>query len=111
MTELEIPQEYAIELTPLALKMLENIKDLRHREGIGKRIERLKSEPEKQGKALKDVLKGYRSIRAIGQRYRIIYAIEQERIVVLVIGIGLRREGDRSDIYATIERWLESDRD
>ena len=31
------------------------------------RIEKLKDEPEKQGKALSEELSGYRSIRAVGQ--------------------------------------------
>ncbi len=108
MSELETPQEYVIELTPLALEMLENIKDRRHLEGLNKRIEQLKLDPEKQGKALKNILKGYRSIRAVSQRYRIIYTIEQEKVLVLIVGIGLRKEGNRSDIYATIQRWLQS---
>jgi len=44
----------------------------------------------------------------VSQRYRIIYTIEQEKVLVLIVGIGLRKEGNRSDIYATIQRWLQS---
>ena len=40
-----------------------------------------------------------RSARAVGQRYRILYRAEEERVVVLVVALGLRREGDRKDIY------------
>lgn len=107
MTEPEAPIEYRIELTPLALEMLAEVNDQRHREGLTNRIEKLKSEPEKQGKPLGDILKGYRSVRAVGQRYRIIYKVDRNLVVVLVVGIGLRRQGNRSDIYATIERLLQ----
>ena len=107
MTEPEAPIEYRIQLTPLALEMLAEVNDQRHREGLTNRIEKLKSEPEKQGKPLGDILKGYRSVRAVGQRYRIIYKVDRNLVVVLVVGVGLRRQGNRSDIYATIERLLQ----
>ena len=38
-------------------------------------------------------------MRAVGQRYRIIYQIEAERVVVVVVAVGIRKEGDRADIY------------
>ena len=107
MTELEAPIEYRIELTLLALEMLAEVNDQRHREGLTNRIEKLKSEPEKQGKPLGDILKGYRSVRAVGERYRIICKVDRNLVVVLVVGVGLRRQGNRSDIYATIERLLQ----
>ncbi len=68
------------------------------------RIDKLKTDPEKQGKPLLDKLKAYRSLRAVGQRYRIIYKVEVDKVVVLVVGVGLRKEGD---IYALIEKLLE----
>lgn len=107
MTEPEAPIEYCIELTLFALEMLAEVNDQRHRQGLTNRIEKLKSEPEKQGKPLGDILKGYRSVRAVGQRYRIIYKVDRNLVVVLVVGVGLRRQGNRSDIYATIERLLQ----
>jgi mRNA interferase RelE/StbE len=107
VTEPEAPIEYRIQLTPLALEMLAEVNDQRHREGLTNRIEKLKSEPEKQGKPLGDILKGYRSVRAVGERYRIIYKVDRNLVVVLVVGVGLRRQGNKSDIYATIERLLQ----
>jgi len=86
--------------------MLTEIKDKRHQQTLSDRIEKLKTEPEKQGKSLVDELKGYRSIRAVGQRYRIIYKVERERVVVLVVGMGIRKEGDKGDIYALMEKLL-----
>ncbi|MGC1395283.1 MAG: type II toxin-antitoxin system RelE/ParE family toxin [Coleofasciculaceae cyanobacterium] len=70
------------------------------------RIEKLKHDPDKQGKALSEDLIGYRSIRAVGQRYRIIYRIKQDQVLVIVVGIGRRKEGDKRDIYAVTKRLL-----
>jgi mRNA interferase RelE/StbE len=99
--------EYNIELTPTAIEMLEGVKDKRHQQLLSQRIDKLKIEPEKQGKALVDELRGYRSVRGVGQRYRIIYKVELDRVVVLVVGVGLRKEGDKGDIYTLIEKLLE----
>ncbi|MEO6860038.1 MAG: hypothetical protein ABI180_00590 [Microcoleus sp.] len=57
--------EYEIQLTPLALEMLAEVKDRREQEKLRDRIDKLKIEPEKQGKALVDNLSGFRSIRAV----------------------------------------------
>ncbi len=53
--------------------MLEAIQDRRVRDKIRDRIDGLAQEPEKQGKPLTGELTGYRSLRAVGQRYRVIY--------------------------------------
>ncbi|MBW4442363.1 MAG: type II toxin-antitoxin system mRNA interferase toxin, RelE/StbE family [Plectolyngbya sp. WJT66-NPBG17] len=99
--------EYGIQFTSSALEMLGAIKDRRELEVLKNRINKLKSEPEKQGKALVDNLVGYRSVRAVGQRYRIIYRVEETTIVVLVVGVGKRKEGDKKDIYALLKRLLD----
>ncbi|MEA5534729.1 type II toxin-antitoxin system RelE/ParE family toxin [Crocosphaera sp. XPORK-15E] len=101
-------QEYSIRLTPLALEMLSEIKDQRHLQKLRERIEKLKSNPEQQGKALTDNLKGYRSIRAVGQRYRIIYQVKPKDILILIVGVGLRKAGSSQDIYARIDKLLDS---
>ncbi|MBD2185358.1 type II toxin-antitoxin system RelE family toxin [Aerosakkonema funiforme] len=98
--------EYIIELTPLALEMLAEVKDRREQQALSDRIDKLKTDPDKQGKPLVDNLQGYFSVRAVGQRYRIIYRIVQERVVVLVVGVGRRKEGDKKDIYTIMERLL-----
>jgi mRNA interferase RelE/StbE len=99
--------EYEIQLTPLALEMLAAVKDRREQEKLRDRIDQLKIEPEKQGKALVDDLSGFRSVRAVGQRYRIIYKVEQEQVLVLVVGVGRRKDGDKKDIYTLLEKLLE----
>jgi mRNA interferase RelE/StbE len=90
--------EYEIVLSDPATKLLRNIKDRREQQVLLARLEKLKVEPDKQGKALSEELSGYRSVRAVGQRYRIIYRVEDER--VLIIALGRRKEGDKQDIYA-----------
>jgi mRNA interferase RelE/StbE len=99
--------EYEIQLTPLALEMLNAVKDRREQEKLAERIEQLKVEPEKQGKALVANFLGFRSVRAVGQRYRIVYKTVQEQVLVLVVGIGRRKDGDKKDIYTLLEKLLE----
>ena len=99
--------EYTIQLTPLAVEMLTAIKDRREQEKLSERIEQLKVEPEKQGKALIEKLSGFRSVRAVGQRYRIVYRVEPAQVLVLVVGMGRRKDGDRKDVYTLLEKLLE----
>ena len=47
---------------------------------------------------------GYRSVRAVGQRYRIIYQVESAQVRVIIIAAGIRRGGDRQDIYTLAQR-------
>ena len=98
--------EFEIQLTPLALEMFANIKDKRHQKALSSKIDKLKIEPEKQGKPLTGQLINYRSVRAVGQRYRIIYQVEKDKVVVLVVGVGLRKEGDKGDIYNLLQKLL-----
>lgn len=90
---------WQIQLTPTALKLLADISDRHIREKIGSVIDRLAEDPEKQGKALLGELAGFRSIRAVGQRYRIIYQIRGNDIVVVIVAVGIRRDGAKDDIY------------
>jgi len=81
------------------LKLLADISDRRIREKIGSVIDRLAEDPEKQGKALLGELAGFRSIRAAQQRYRIIYQIRGNDIIVVIVAVGIRRDGAKDDIY------------
>jgi mRNA interferase RelE/StbE len=98
--------EYQIEIVPLALELLAKVKDKREQLVLSQRIEQLKYEPERQGKALSGKLKGYRSVRALGQRYRIVYRIDRDRVVVVIVGAGIRKEGDKKDIYAILQKFF-----
>ena len=86
--------------------MLEAIQDRRIREKIRDRIDGLTEDPEKQGKPLTGELTGFRSLRAVGQRYRIIYRIEEGKVLVLVMAMGIRKEGSGKDIYMLARKLL-----
>ena len=97
---------WKIALTRSAEAMLRGIADRRVCQSVRDRIDKLAKEPEKQGKPLMGELAGYRSLRAVGQRYRIIYRVERDKVLVLVVALGMRREGSRRDIYALAKRLL-----
>jgi mRNA interferase RelE/StbE len=98
--------QWEIVILPPAKRHLKAISDRRIRQSVMERIEALKEDPEKQGKPLTNELVGLRSVRAAGQRYRIIYRVDAVQVVVLVLTVGLHREGDRADIYALTKRLL-----
>lgn len=90
---------YRILIESAAQKMLKCIRDRRVLQKIAADIDGLATEPEKQGKALLGELAGYRSLRSVGQRYRIIYKVERRQVIVAIVAVGLRRGGSRHDIY------------
>jgi mRNA interferase RelE/StbE len=96
--------KYEIIISPQAAVQIEKIKDARVRRALYERIEKLAIDPLLQGDPLGDELKGYRNVRAVGQRYRVIYRVDDFRIVVFVFGVGLRREGSPDDVYAEATR-------
>ena len=96
--------QWTIQLTQTATDTLHQIKDQRTLQKIATRIDGLATDPEKQGKALTGALAGYRSLRAAGQRYRIIYQVDNGAIIVYVVLIGLRKEGSKADIYELAQR-------
>ena len=97
---------YQILIEPVALEALAEIADRRAQEQIRDRIDDLRHEPEKQGKPLTGELAGYRSLRAVGQRYRIIYQVERQRVLVLILMVGLRKQGDRADVYRLAQKLI-----
>ena len=98
---------YQIEVTPAALESLEAIADRRTRSAIVRRIDSLEEEPDKKGKPLRGWLTGFMSTRAAGQRYRVVYRVNNGDKRVLVYIVGLRMEGNRRDIYALAERLVQ----
>ena len=90
---------WRIVITPTALAMLRAIDDRRVREKIVAVVERLAVDPEKQGKPLVGDLAGLRSLRAVGQRYRLLYRLDGQAVGGCVVAIGIRRDGARDDIY------------
>ncbi len=99
-------QVFEVRLTETALEMLEEIADRRVRKTLWNKLQGLREEPEKQGKPLANELRGCRSLRALGQRYRIVFQVIRDQRQVIVLGVGLRKQGDRRDIYALLQRLL-----
>ena len=95
---------YRVLLTSEATDLLRGISDRRIRSQIIRRIQQLADDPEKQGKPLIGPLAGYRSLRAAGQRYRIVYRVDRGEVRVIVVAAGIRREGGRRDIYRLAQR-------
>ena len=97
---------FAITWTQTALKLVEAIPDQRIRRLISERADQLAKSPEQQGKPLIGELAGFRSVRTVGQRYRIVYRVERREVVVLIAAVGRRRSGDTSDIYELAKKLL-----
>lgn len=95
---------YRLDITGPAEAMLKAISDRRVQRQLIARMRKLTDEPEKQGYPLRGPLREYRSCRAVGQRYRIVYKINEGELVVLVVAAGIRKEGDRRDVYALARR-------
>jgi mRNA interferase RelE/StbE len=95
---------WKIILTEPARIHLESIKDTRIKEQISRRIDALAENPDKQGKPLGEELFDFRSVRVVKERYRVIYKIKKEEIIVLVVMIGIRKEGDKKDVYALAKK-------
>jgi len=91
--------KYEIKVSRTGLDLFSKISDQRIQKTIAKQIDKLSYDPEKQGKALKSELSGYRSTRAAGQRYRIIYQMDSIQKLVYILAVGIRKEGDKKDIY------------
>ena len=90
---------YRVDILPAAQDMVLKISDRRIQEKLLERMTALAGDPELQGKPLGDDLAGYRSVRAVGQRYRIIYRVERSEVVVVAVAAGIRKEGSREDVY------------
>lgn len=99
-------KEFSIRWSAQARDMLLSIQDRRVREKIVKQVRLLEWEPEKQGKPLIGELSGYRSVRAVGQRYRIIFQIEKEKTIILVMALGIRKQGSKKDIYTLAKKLI-----
>ena len=98
---------YQIEITPTAVESLEAIADRRTRGSIIRRIDALAEEPGKQGKPLRGWLAGFLSARAAGQRYRVVYKVDDGDQQVLIYIVAIRREGSHRDVYALAERLVQ----
>ena len=98
---------YKVYVTPTAKEMLDEIKlgDSKAHRKIIEKMNGLRNSPEKQGRALLGPLKGLRRIVAAG-RYRILYRVQNKKVAVYVVATGVRREGDKRDIYEIAQKLI-----
>ncbi|MGH7965909.1 MAG: type II toxin-antitoxin system RelE family toxin [Candidatus Binatia bacterium] len=97
---------YSIEFLPEAAREFEAL-DGALKKLIAKQFEKLAERPElgeSLGKKLGIDLTGYRKLYFGRKGYRIIYEIQQQRLIVLIIGIGKR---ERAEIYKDVARRLQ----
>lgn len=102
------PDLFTVLLTAEARADLLDISDQRTVRAIAKQVDGLDTDPDQKGKQLTGDLKNFRSIRAAGQRYRIVYQVAQdaETRAVVVVVIGIRKAGDKRDAYAVAGKRL-----
>lgn len=101
---------FTVELTDQAQADLKTITDQRTRKAVAEGLLRLETEPAKRGKPLTKDLEGYHSIRLAGQRYRAVYSISVSRGVVTVVVVGIRKAGDKRDVYRVASKRLRGKR-
>jgi mRNA interferase RelE/StbE len=65
-------------------------------------MHQLADKPDQQGRPLSGDLSGYRRVRT--GRLRIIYRTERNTNTVYIVVLGLRRAGDRSDVYEAAKK-------
>lgn len=100
-----VTAEYKVVISAEAAEMIAGISDLRIRGQAVAKLKGLAASPESQGRALTDELAGLRRITVAG-RYRAVYRTLRMRREVHVLAVGVRREGDRDDIYRLMARMM-----
>jgi len=98
-------RRYQVVLTNTAAEALRKIEKTA-RGQITNNLRDLQENPSERGAPLRGELAGYRDIRAAGQRYRIIYTVEEHRVIVLVVYLGIRKDGHKSDVYQMAQKLL-----
>jgi mRNA interferase RelE/StbE len=96
---------YKVEFLPQAAREFDAL-DGSLRKIAAKQIDKLAERPElgePLGKRMGIDLTGYRRIYFAKKGYRIVYEIQRQRLVVLIIGIGKR---ERAEIYREVARRL-----
>ena len=96
---------YRILITETCISLIKKLSEKKIQRTILDRIDQLSEEPDKQGKYLVHDLSGFRSVHAAG-RYRIIYKIDKKTVIVYVLVAGIRKEGDKKDIYKIAKKLL-----
>ena len=94
---------YRVVVTPEAEKLLKSL-DPAVFHVIQNAVRKLKDSPQ-LGKPMTAQLKGLRSWKV--SRYRIVYHFSEEKKTIVVAGAGIRKEGDKKDIYNLLHQLKE----
>ena len=99
---------FQVSLTEEAEQDLAQISNVATQRAILRQALQLRRDPLHLGQPLTGPLKHFRSLRAAGQRSRIIYqvALNAETRAVVVVIIGIRKDGDRRDASAVASKRL-----
>ena len=97
--------KYRVLITDTCFTLIKKIRNKEIQRTILDRIQKLSDEPDKQGKKLVKDLSRFRSIHAAG-RYRVIYKTDKQSVIVYVLAAGIRKEGDKKDIYKIAKKLL-----
>ena len=99
--------KYEILITDTCISLIGKIPGKKTQRTILNRIEQLSQDPDKQGKMLVKELSGFRSIHTAG-RYRIIYKVDKHTVIVYILAAGIRKQGDKKDIYEITKKLLKA---
>ncbi len=95
MADLRITERCSIEDIP---RLPRNIQ-----RGLIRKLSQLQEKPE-WGKILRGDLQGYQSLPL--SRYRIIYRYDGASDMIIVLAVGIRKEGSSKDIYQSLIRLI-----
>ena len=101
-----MPRRHEIEIAPTGYRSLKTLKAKRLRREIARVIDGLARAPEEQGKALLEPLEGVRSVRAVRDRFRVLYRVDRRARLVSVLLVAERAAGQDEDIYALAQKLL-----
>ncbi|MBI2345706.1 MAG: type II toxin-antitoxin system RelE/ParE family toxin [Deltaproteobacteria bacterium] len=106
MTEKRVP--YRVVLTDEAAALLETIayRDRRIAGKLADSMEDLSTVPQLKGRCLRGEFAGCLSRHCLGNRFRIVYTIHEPARTVEVISLGIRKAGDRKDVYELTRKIL-----
>jgi mRNA interferase RelE/StbE len=101
-----VPRRYPIQIAPTGYRSLRDLKDKKTRRQIAKGIDGLGLASERQGKALVGPIEGVPSVRAVRDRFRVLYDVDKSARLVSVLLVGERSPGPDADIYALAKKLL-----
>jgi len=91
--------KYSIIVSTIAQLEVDKIENQSTINSIFQSIRTLANNPARKGKRLRKKLRGYYRIKAVEGRFRVIYGVYREQKIVMIVFLGKRRVGSKSDVY------------